>query len=173
MNTLDHAAQDIGNITTAIKKIAGQTNLLALNATIEASSAGDAGKGFSVVANEIKELAVQSSKAADDIADRITGIQASTTSAVKIIKEVTAVISNIHQAVEKINQSIQQQQSVANSVQQNTQSTFQGVKHVTQSIGVISDSSNQIAKLSDDSATNIRGIAKHVEQVKNSATTHE
>ena len=57
-------------MTETIKMIALQTNLLALNATIEATSAGEAGHGFAVVAHEIKELANQSAKAAEDIAAR-------------------------------------------------------------------------------------------------------
>ena len=54
-------AREIGQVTEVISDISEQTNLLALNATIEAARAGDAGKGFSVVANEIKELARQTS----------------------------------------------------------------------------------------------------------------
>ena len=65
---LAQAAQKIDDVVKLIQSVAGQTNLLALNATIEAARAGAAGKGFSVVASEVKALAVQTAKATDDIA---------------------------------------------------------------------------------------------------------
>jgi methyl-accepting chemotaxis protein len=67
MRELGQAAQQIGQVTETITSISSQTNLLALNATIEAARAGAAGKGFTVVANEIKELAGQTAHATEDI----------------------------------------------------------------------------------------------------------
>ncbi|MBF0552253.1 MAG: methyl-accepting chemotaxis protein, partial [Deltaproteobacteria bacterium] len=100
MNTLGTAARAIGKVTEVIKRIAEQTNLLALNATIEAASAGEAGKGFAVVANEIKELASQSAQAAEDIANKIEGVQFNTNEAVEVIKKVSEIIETISQSVE-------------------------------------------------------------------------
>ncbi|MBT3552698.1 MAG: chemotaxis protein [Rhodospirillaceae bacterium] len=59
----------IGDVSEEIKAIAGQTNLLALNATIEAARAGDAGKGFTVVAGEVKALSGQTTKATDNVTE--------------------------------------------------------------------------------------------------------
>ncbi len=68
---LAQAAQKIGDVIKLIRAIAEQTNLLALNATIEAARAGEAGKGFAVVASEVKSLAVQTAKATEDISKLI------------------------------------------------------------------------------------------------------
>jgi len=82
MTTLAESAQKIGDIVKLIQTIAEQTNLLALNATIEAARAGEAGRGFAVVASEVKSLAVQTAKATEAIVGQILAVQGSTASAV-------------------------------------------------------------------------------------------
>lgn len=74
-NALNSDSEHIGNIISTIKSIASQTNLLALNATIEAARAGDAGRGFSVVAEEIRELANQTEASTEEISEMIKNIQ--------------------------------------------------------------------------------------------------
>jgi methyl-accepting chemotaxis protein len=81
--TLSDHAKSIESILGLIRDIAGQTNLLALNATIEAARAGDAVRGFAVVAQEVKSLANQTARATDDIAAKIAAIQAATRSTVE------------------------------------------------------------------------------------------
>ena len=88
MVTLTQAAQKIGDVVNLIRDIAGQTNLLALNATIEAARAGAAGKGFSVVASEVKSLAVQTAKATDDVAGQIAAVQQLTAASVAAISRI-------------------------------------------------------------------------------------
>jgi methyl-accepting chemotaxis protein len=75
VETLTNAVQRVGSVAELISKIASQTNLLALNATIEAARAGESGKGFSVVAAEVKALANRTTTATNDIAKLIEGIQ--------------------------------------------------------------------------------------------------
>jgi len=75
MTELSNASDQIGQILTEIEDIAEQTNLLALNATIEAARAGEAGKGFAVVASEVKNLASQTSRSTDNIAQRIQALR--------------------------------------------------------------------------------------------------
>ena len=75
VNDLSHKAQSIGSIVTVIDEIAGQTNLLALNASIISAQAGEHGKGFGVVAAEIKQLAERTGRSTKEIADTVKGIQ--------------------------------------------------------------------------------------------------
>ena len=88
VSNLHSAAQKIGEVISIIQEIAEQTNLLALNATIEAARAGEAGKGFAVVASEVKNLASQTSKATEEIAAHVESIQESTGDTVAAISEI-------------------------------------------------------------------------------------
>ncbi|MDF2500503.1 MAG: mcpB 1 [Anaerosporomusa subterranea] len=86
---LGERSKEIGQIVDAISGIAGQTNLLALNAAIEAARAGEQGRGFAVVADEVRKLAEQSQEAAKQIAELIGGIQGETDKAVSAMNDGT------------------------------------------------------------------------------------
>ncbi len=86
VSKLSDEAKKIGNIVGAITSIAEQTNLLALNAAIEAARAGEQGRGFAVVADEVRKLAENSAESAGEIASLISGIQKSVDNAVQVIQ---------------------------------------------------------------------------------------
>ena len=165
MDILGTAAGEIGNVTEVIKRIAEQTNLLALNATIEAASAGEAGKGFAVVANEIKELANQSAQAAEDIANKINGVQHNTTNAVKIIGEVTDIVNSINESVSVINSAVSEQTNAANDILANVAEASSGVGDIASSISEVATGSCDVAKNAGEAATGTNDVSANISGV--------
>lgn len=121
MKALGKNSEQIGEMVTIISGIARQTNLLALNANIEAARAGDAGRGFSVVANEVKELAHETEKATEEIARTVELIQADSLGAIDSISEINTVIDSINQL----------QGVVASAVEEQSATTDEIVRSVT------------------------------------------
>lgn len=105
---LSEQTNQIGTISTLVIDLANQTNMLALNAAVEASRAGEQGKGFAVIATEIRKLADQSRKSADRIGILVTEIQNATNSTVMVTDEGTKTVETIVDAVNNISLSNQQ-----------------------------------------------------------------
>lgn len=169
MALLGTAAKEIGSVTEVIKRIAEKTNLLALNATIEAASAGEAGKGFAVVAGEIKELANQSARAADDIARRIEGVQENTSSAVKVIDEVSGVIRRIETAIGSISQSVSQQTRAAGEISSNVSQANLGARQIASSIVEVAKGSAEVSRNSGEAAKGAHEVARSISEVRSAA----
>ncbi len=146
MKELGRSAQEIGKVTEAITSISAQTNMLALNATIEAARAGAAGKGFAVVANEIKELAKQTDSATEDIKGRISGIQASTGTAMMDIDKISSVIRNVSEIVTTIAVAIEEQSAVTRDIATNISQATSGVSEGTERVSQTSTVSQSIAQ---------------------------
>ncbi|BCY11530.1 methyl-accepting chemotaxis protein [Actinoplanes sp. L3-i22] len=150
VSDLGRTSADIEQVLKVITTIAEQTNLLALNATIEAARAGETGKGFAVVAGEVKELAQQTAAATEDIARRITAIQATSREAIGAIAQIGEVIAEIND----------HQGAIAAAVEEQTATTGEMRRNVTDAAAA----STQIASTVTEVARAARAAEAEAEQ---------
>jgi methyl-accepting chemotaxis protein len=140
---LGASSAEIGDVVKVITAIAEQTNLLALNATIEAARAGEAGKGFAVVASEVKDLAQETAKATEDISRRVAAIQSDTGSAVSAIGQITEIISRISDYQVAISSAVEEQTATAAEM-------TRGISEAATATGEIVTSINTVAHAATD-----------------------
>jgi methyl-accepting chemotaxis protein len=146
VSALSDAADRIGEVVQMIRAIAEQTNLLALNATIEAARAGEAGKGFAVVASEVKALATQTAKATEEISQHIAGVQASTQSAVGSIRTITTTIAEVQSFTTSIAASVEQQDSATQEISRAIISASEGSRQVLSNVDTVAASINETSR---------------------------
>lgn len=148
--SLADGAQKIGDVVTLIRNIAEQTNLLALNATIEAARAGEAGRGFAVVASEVKSLAEQTAKATTEISEQIASIQTASDETVKAIADVVNVITEIDQIGVAIASAIEEQGSATQEISRSVQDAARGTRDVNSNISGVQKAADQTGHAARD-----------------------
>lgn len=163
LQTLDKQSEQISSIVNVIKGIADQTNLLALNAAIEAARAGEQGRGFAVVADEVRSLAQRTSHSTDEIESMVGQIQEGTQSTVK---QMTAGVREVEEGVELA--------SMTGKAINDIRDSFERVLQVVQDISGALGEQN---KASDEVANNVEQFSGMAEQNKeatrhSSATAH-
>ncbi|MBL6951489.1 MAG: HAMP domain-containing protein [Alphaproteobacteria bacterium] len=170
VQTLAEAAQSIGDVISLINDIASQTNLLALNATIEAARAGDAGKGFAVVASEVKNLATQTSKATEEIASQINGIQTATEQSVAAITSISTVIEEINGIATSVAGAVEEQGAATDEIARSVEQAAAGTQEVTKNITDVSSAAGetgaaagQVAAASEQMKTQADRLRQQVE----------
>jgi len=182
MHQLGESAKEIGEIIGIIQTIASQTHLLSLNAAIEAAGAGDAGKGFFVVAHEVKELANQSERSAGIIRSKIHGMQAHAKKAVEVIQSIVKVIEEIDQIMMAIAASVEEQTTVTNDISSSLSATAENAKdlnikakenidailRVVVNIETTSDESELIRKDVNITSTGITDVSNYVSKTNES-----
>ena len=142
IRTLQSSVENISNVVNLITDIAEQTNLLALNATIEAARAGEAGKGFAVVASEVKSLADQTSKATEQISNQISTVQGSTGEAVNSIEAIARRIEEMSEITVTIATAVEEQFAATQEIARNVQEAATGTRSVTESIITVNQTAN-------------------------------
>jgi methyl-accepting chemotaxis protein len=170
MTRLTDTVQEIGEVVSLIRNIAGQTNLLALNATIEAARAGEAGRGFAVVASEVKSLAVQTAKATEQIAGQIEAVQSSTRVAVDAIRRNTERMREIDGYTSAVALSLQQQDSATDEISHNVASAAQGamamvgvLNEVTRGVGDTGNAASKVLDASETVEAAANGLQRRIE----------
>ena len=171
MKRLEGEAGAIGDVVRLITDIAEQTNLLALNATIEAARAGEAGKGFAVVASEVKTLAEQTSKATSSISDQIGGIQGATGKAVDAMSSISQVIGEMNTIASAIAAAMEEQRAAASEITRAAQDAAAGTREVSGSISRVDAAASetgqcaaQVSSASGALNTEADGLEKAVKQ---------
>lgn len=165
MATLGRAAEEIDKVTEVIKRIAEKTNLLALNATIEAASAGEAGKGFAVVAHEVKELANQCSTAAEDITERIAGVQRNTDEAVEVIGAMSAIITDLARVSDGISVRASEQNRAVTDISATVTTVDSGVEQTASAIAEIVQGANDVSRNVGELTSGSSEISSSIEEV--------
>ena len=141
--SLEQGAQKVGQVVNLISDIAEQTNLLALNATIEAARAGDAGKGFSVVASEVKSLANEVAKATEEISTQINAMQSITGGTVSAIQEIADVIQRLGGFTTQIGETVKEQNLATDEIARNAQGASTSSQRLAELIRQVQEVVNQ------------------------------
>jgi methyl-accepting chemotaxis protein len=176
LRSLQSETHNIGTVLDVIKSVAEQTNLLALNAAIEAARAGEQGRGFAVVADEVRSLAQRTQSSASEIETLINNLVASAESSVttmesgaklaaqtleraeasgNIIKEMAAAVEEIRQHNSQIATAAEQQTSVAEDINQNITEIRDVSDQSATSANQVSSSSDELAKLAEGLSSQI------------------
>ncbi len=168
---LSQGAQKIGDVISLIQDIAEQTNLLALNATIEAARAGEHGKGFAVVAAEVKGLANQTSKATEEIASQIQGIQGSTNEAVSAIESIAATMEQVNEYTQTISLAVDEQGSATYEISQNVAQAASGTLQVAGNMSDLSSSVEETTQSVDQVHQNSEDVARQTDKLRQEVDT--
>ncbi|MEH0022485.1 MAG: methyl-accepting chemotaxis protein [Desulfobacter sp.] len=177
MTELGKFVRDISQVTNTIREISEQTNLLALNATIEAARAGQAGKGFNVVAGEIKALADQTAGSTIAITRKIDDIRERTASAITDITRVETRVAQASKSMGTVKTALSEQAQATDEIRNRILETSSGIDHVNQAISRTTDTARGIARdiavvheTAEDMAENSRIVSRSADELNRTAS---
>ncbi len=173
INMLGKRTDDIGKILNVIDDVADQTNLLALNAAILASKAGEHGKGFTIVADEIKNLAERASVSTSEIASLIRSVQDVTKSSIRMasdgiqtVEQGLLLVRDVNAALQDISASSKESTEMARAIQRATAEESVVIKQITDAVGHMAEQTDNISRAIQEQSKGSRFIIEATERVK-------
>ncbi|MEI2401953.1 methyl-accepting chemotaxis protein [Niallia taxi] len=164
INTLEGRIKEIGEITKAITDISSQTNLLALNAAIEAARAGEQGKGFAVVADEVRKLAEQSSQSAEQITSLISQIQVDTKTTIQSMSTAKNEVDLGLNIVQNAGNSFGEIEVSINDLVKLFEEVFVSLKELKDNTDVINVSVMEVNSMAGEAAANTENVSAATEE---------